>query len=101
MEPSVAADLRVEGEGEVAPARERGRPALVAGEDGRPRPRPLDHRGADEDPGEGGLAELGHLEGRLEGVDLAAVAVAADVEVEGAEGELLGAPVEDAAAEQD
>ena len=68
MEPSVAADLGVEGEGEVAPVGERDRPALVAGEDGHPLPHPLDHRGADEDPGEGGLAELGHLQGRLEGV---------------------------------
>src|SRR2546430_11262153 len=63
--------------------------------------RPFDQRRADEDTWKRLAIEAVYVEGRLEAVDLAAVAVAAHADVEHAQTVLLGHPVGDVARKHD
>src|SRR5688572_22425182 len=61
----------------------------------------LDERRPDEHGGDGPAVDAGDVEVGLEAVDLATERVATDGDVDGAEAPLVGAAVEDLAAEED
>src|SRR5260370_13193503 len=77
------------------------RAAVVAGEDLDVGSGGFEVGGAEEPPGERGAGEPRDGEGGLEGLELGAVAVAADGGVEDREGRLVGATVEDFGGEED
>src|SRR5580693_5973787 len=101
MEARILGHLGMETETEMGTLRDGHCVIAKAGDNFDAIPGALDARRADEHGAERSHTELCDWKVGFEGVDLATVAIAPDADVEGAERELVGASVEDLAAQQD
>src|ERR1700681_3288639 len=100
MQTRIVGHLGMEAESEARTLGDGHRVVAEGGNNLDTRADALDQRGADEDGAEGGHTEGGDGEVRLVRVHLAAVAVAADAEVEGTERQLVGPALEDLTAQE-